>query len=155
MITTVAGTGEPGFSGDGGPATEARLAEGELAGLTVDRDGNIYFLTVEPTRIRRIDPEGTITSIGWSGRLRVPLSSERIWVDPEGNLYLAGDGRIEQLDKGGTVTTVAGGRAPGFYGDGYPATEAGLNEPGGMVLGPDGALFIGDTENARVRKVCL
>src|SRR6266508_3792961 len=154
VITTVAGTGKPGFSGDGGPARAARL--GELAGVTVDREGNIYVLTLDPGGIRRIDLEGTITSVRWGGTERIHIPAEHIWIDPDGNLYLAGNGRIHKRVREGRITILAGDGNSGFYGDGGPATKAAFSEEtGGVILAPDGALFIGDVENARVRKVCL
>lgn len=108
IITTIAGTGKKGYTGDGGPATEATFNGPK--GAACDKAGNLFIVDTENHAIRRIDA------------------------------------------KTGVITTVAGGRK-GAGGDGGPATEAGLDRPHGVTVGPDGALYIGDTLNHRIRRV--
>jgi sugar lactone lactonase YvrE len=166
VITTIAGTGEPGWSGDGGPATEAQLDR--PTGLALDGAGNVYF-TVRPGVVRRIDAvSGVITTIAGSGRVGFngdggPATDarmnapEHVAVDDEGNVYIedTGNNCIRMVDVNGIITTVVGMRGGGFVGDGGPADEARLSEPSGMLLTPDGVLFIADSGNNRVRRVIL
>ena len=137
-ITTIAGSGPRGFSGDGGPATAARL--NSPADVAVDGSGNLYIADTGNDRIRKVDTSGTITTIAGSGasgfsgdggpataaRLNSPAD---VAVDGSGNLYIAdtGNDRIRKVDTSGTITTIAGSGASGFSGDGGPATAARLN----------------------------
>ncbi len=161
-ITTVAGTGVVGFSGDGGPATKARLNL-PLA-VTVDREGSLYITDAENHRIRKVDKEGTITTIagtgeeGYSGdggpatsaKLTYPLG---LAFDDRGNLYVADELSVRKIDRSGTITTVAGtGRGGHFSGEGGPATEASLTAAD-VALDASGNLYIADDDNHRVRKV--
>jgi trimeric autotransporter adhesin len=164
IITTVAGTGSAGFSGDGGPATKARLAD--PAGVAVDGAGNLYFADLTNNRIRRVDPRGTITTvagtgqIGFSGdggvatkaRLRVPLG---VAVDCAGNVFFAdsNNNRIRRVDPRGTITTVAGTGVAGFSGDGGVATKARLRVPLGVAVDCAGNVFFADSNNNRIRRV--
>ncbi len=167
VITTLAGTGKPGFSGDGGPAVKARLG---AAGIAADMAGNVYIAAAESDRIRMVDRSGVIETVAGGGKKGVlgdggPATKaglqypEGVSVDAEGNLYFVeGGGRqdVRKVDRSGVITTIAG--TPGeknFSGDGGPATEATFNEPIDLTLGPDGALYIAEFESARVRKVCL
>ncbi len=168
VITTLAGTGSKGFSGDGGPATEAQLDRPR--GVAVDASGNVYILDIGNDRIRRIDTRGIITTVAGPGRGKECFSGdggpateagfcdpEHLWVDPAGNLYVADtfSRRIRKIDTNGIVTTVAGDGSPSFSGDGGPATHAGLSKASGVAVGPDGALYIADSGHDRVRKVVL
>ena len=166
VITTVAGTGIGGFSGDGGPATAAQL-DGPV-GLAVDTAGNIYVAEYFSCRIRKItSATGLIETVAGTGTcafngdgspgiatwLYNPTS---VAVDAAGNLYVAdmGNSRIRRVSAStGVVTTVAGTGGFGFSGDGGPATAAGLNAPWGAAVDAAGNIFIADTENSRVRKV--
>jgi uncharacterized protein (TIGR03437 family) len=160
-ITTVAGNGSVGFSGDGGPATSASLAF--PAGVAVDSAGNLYIADSDNNRIRKVTG-GTITTVAGGGAccygdggpatsasLRYP---EGVAVDSAGNLYIAdtSDGRI-RLVTGGTITTVAGSGGCCFSGDGGPATSASLYDPEGVAIDSSGNIYIADTINDRVRKV--
>ena len=165
-ISTYAGSGSFGFSGDGGPATAAQL--NVPVGVALDPAGNLYIADQGNSRIRKVTPGGTISTYagtdtpGFSGdggpataaQLNVPVG---VAVDPAGNLYIAdsGSSRIRKVGPGGTISTYAGGGGgtPGFLGDGGPATAAYLNNPVGVTLDPAGNLYIADLGNARVRKV--
>ena len=169
-ITTVAGNGDFGFTGDGGPATSASL--NFPRGVAVDADGNLYIADTYSNRIRKVTPGGTITTVAGSGSadpgaggfsgdggpatsasLNFPTSAA---LDALGNLYIAdlGNHRVRKVTPGGTITTVAGSGPPGaFSGDGGSATSASLNLPSGVAVDAAGNLFIADLINERVRKV--
>ena len=164
IITTVAGTGERGFSGDGGPATEAQLNFPQ--GLALDGAGNLYIADRFNARIRRVDPSGIITTIagtgersfGGDGGPATEATMSSPWglaLDGMGNLYIAdtSDHRIRRVDPSGVMTTVAGTGERGFGGDGGPATEAQLSVPQGVAVDPAGNLYIADWSNVRVRRV--
>jgi sugar lactone lactonase YvrE len=178
FTTVVAGEGPPGFSGDDGPALSARFnCPGALA---FDHDGNLYVADIDNFRIRRISPDGMITTVAGSGAANpnslgnisgyagdgglataAKLAGEGgLAVDAEGNLYIgdASNNRVRKVDRQGIITTFAGNGTLGFSGDGGPATEARINSQdfaAGMVLAFDaeGSLFISDTGNGCVRKV--
>ncbi len=160
-ITTVAGTGEPGFSGDGGPATKAQLDF--PAGVAVDGDGNLYISDENNLRIRKVDKDGIITTFagtgkeGYSGDGGPATSSQLrdtggIAFDDRGNLYLADYTSVRKIDRSGTITTVAGTGKAGFSGDGGPATEAKVIAYH-ITLDASGKIYFTDTENNRVRMV--
>ena len=165
-ITTVAGTGQPGFSGDGGPAVSAQLTAPK--GVSVDGSGNVYIADQEDLRIRRVDPSGTITTFAGTGewgfggdngpavqaRLRRP---DGVAVDGSGNLYIADtwNRRIRRVDSSGTITTFAGTGEWGFSGDNGPAVQARLRNPDGVAVDGSGNLYIADTGNHRIRIVTL
>ncbi len=168
IITTVAGDGQEGFSGDGGPATSASL--NEPAGVAVDPAGNLYIADHGNDRIRKVSPDGIITTMAGNGGFRFrgdggPATSASlnepagVAVDPAGNLYIADqfNDRVRKVSPGGIITTVAGGGSPLFpdIGDGGPATSASLNEAAGVAVDPAGNLYIADQFNDRVRKVSL
>jgi RHS repeat-associated protein len=163
-ITTVAGTGERGYSGDGGPATQAKLYYPH--GVAVDSQGNIFIADSFNYRIRKVDPSGTITTVAGSGeqgysgdggpatqaKLRNP---QEIAVDSQGNIFIANPLKncIRKVDPSGTITTVAGTGERGYSGDGGPATQARLSYPKGIAVDSQGNLFIADIGNYRIRKV--
>jgi len=169
IITTVAGTGTAGFSGDGGPATEAQL--NGPRGVTLDGAGNIYIADKFNERIRKIDPTGTITTIAGNGlhgglnnqpygddgpataaSLTYPAS---VALDCSGNMYIAdlGSETVRKIDAGGTITLFAGTHAGGYNGDNIQATAAQLNEPSCVLADCAGNVYIADSWNNRIRMV--
>lgn len=163
-MTTVAGNGTRGFSGDGGPATSASLWDPRAVAL--DGAGNLFIADVNNRRIRRVDPTGKITTVagngagGFSGdggpATGAPLANPRgLAVDSAGNLFIsdAETLRVRKVDASGTITTVAGNGAGGFSGDHGPATSASLFDPRGLAIDAAGSLFIADRSNNRIRRV--
>ena len=162
IITTVAGNGLRGFSGDGGPATSAKLAE--PYGVAVAPDGSLYIADRSNNRIRRVDPDGIITTVAGNGTASFsgdggPATSatfsfpQGVAVGPDGSLYIvaSSNARIRRVGPDGIITTVAGGGTAGL-GDGGPATSAQLR-PTGVAIGPDGSLYVADSSNDRIRRV--
>ena len=165
IITTIAGTGLPGFSGDGGPATSASL--NSPLGMAVDSGGNIFIADTNNLRIRRVDAmTGVITTVAGNGTQGFsgdggPATSASLnlpaWVvlDSSGNLYIAdaGNHRIRRVDAvTGIITTAAGNGMPGFSGDG-PAISVSLDNPLGVAVDRSDNLFIADSGNNRIRRV--
>ena len=163
-ITTVAGNGETGYRGDGGPAAGATLYY--PYGLAVDNTGNLYIADTWNHRIRRVDAGGTITTVagnggqgfGGGGGLAVRESLNNptgVAVDEAGSIYIADSGnyRIRRVDAGGTITTVAGIGGAYDSGGAGPAAEAVLNQPQGVAVDGSGNVYIADTYNHRVRRV--
>jgi len=167
-ISTVAGSGTKGFSGDGGAATGASL--NGPAGVVVDAAGNLYIADSNNNRIRKVSPSGTISTVagngtrGFSGdggpATSAGLSPQGVAVDAAGNLYIADtfNSRIRKVSPDGMMTTVAGVGPEypangGFSGDGGPATSASLYLPGSVVVDAAGNLYIADSYNHRIRKV--
>jgi RHS repeat-associated protein len=164
IITTVAGTGNAGFSGDGGLATQAKL--NISYGIALGPDGSLYIADSGNNRIRRVGTDGIITTVSGTGsrggsgdggpatqaQLNYP---QGIALGLDGSLYIAdsGNNRIRRVGKDGIITTVAGTGVYGFMGDGGPATQAKLNYPQGIALGLDGSLYIADSGNNRIRRV--
>jgi sugar lactone lactonase YvrE len=166
LLTTVAGNGTAGYSGDNGAAASATLRY--PAGIACDAVGNVYVADTENSRIRKIDAEtGIISTIagdgmsGYSGdngpatsaTLNYPLG---IAFDGAGNLYMADQwsSRIRKVDiSTGIITTVAGSAASGYSGDNAAATAASLNVPKGVALDAAGNIYIADSSNHRIRKV--
>jgi sugar lactone lactonase YvrE len=154
IISTIAGSGPapgPGsFSGDSGPALEARL--NRPIDVVVDSSNNIFILDLGNNRIRKIDGGGTITT-------HAVLSPVGFWsqlaLDSNGELLVSdrSNHRILRVGGDGSVTTVAGTGQAGFSGDGGPAREAQFITPSGIVFDATGNLYIADSDNHRVRKV--
>ena len=166
IITTIAGNGEKGFGGDGGPATEASMSDPYY--LTADTAGNVYVTDTNNDRIRRIDVRtGVITTVagsgvrGFSGDGGLATRAEFyrphvVELDPDGNLVI-GDSfnqRIRRVDaKTGIVRTIAGNGELGSSGDGGPAQEASFTYFGDVVFDPSGNLIVAMWSVPRIRRI--
>lgn len=166
VISTIAGNGESGFSGDGGPATMARFSNPQ--NVAVDKNGNVYISDLGNHRIRKVNAAdgmiSTVAGIGVSGfsgdggtataaRLNNP---NNVSVDKDGNLIIcdAGNSRIRVVTVAdGKINTVVGKGQSGSSGDGGPATEALINVPVGAIADQSGNLYFSDRNNQRVRRV--
>jgi sugar lactone lactonase YvrE len=172
IITTVAGTATPGFSGDGGPAASAQFnfRIGEPNGVAVDAAGSLFISDGYNQRIRKVSSAGIIATVAGNGTssfsgdggsaTSAQLTAVGVAVDAAGNLFIvdAGNQRVRKVSSAGIITTVAGTGTPGFSGDGGPAASAQFNfvtygRLSGVAVDVAGNLFISDTDNARVRKV--
>ncbi|MBU6402916.1 MAG: serine/threonine protein kinase, partial [Verrucomicrobia bacterium] len=164
IITTVAGNGTQGYSGDGGSATAANLAN--PVGVTVDSAGNLFIADDWNNCVRKVDTRGIISTVagnasqGYSGDGGPALDATftapaAVAVDGQGNLFIAdgGNNRVRQVDTRGIITTVAGNGTPAYSGDGGAATNASLRYPGGLATDPAGTLFIADAGNNLIRQV--
>lgn len=161
IINTVAGNGQSGLTGDGGPAIQASLMS-PLA-LAIGPDGSLYVAS--HFTVRRVDVSGIITTVAGSGRCLVlgdgaqattaDLISFGVAVKSDGSLFtqdFCNAGRVRYVDSSGIISTVAGNGQPGFGGDGGPATQGSI-DPFGIAVGPDDSLFIADEGNQRVRRI--
>ena len=166
VITTVAGNGVQGYSGDGGPATAARL--GLIAGMAVDASGNLYLADYSNSCIRRVSAAtGIITTVVGTGIAGYagdggPAAAARLYgprgiaLDLAGNLYISDtvNVRIRKVTAStGIISTVAGTGVSGFGGDGGPATAALLDTAIKVTVDGAGNLYINDAMNYRIRKV--
>ena len=165
-LTRIAGIGQSGYAGDGGPATAAQLQFPD--GIAVDGSGNVYVADTKANVVRLISSSGAISTFagqgvaGYTGdggaaaqaQLSAPMG---LALDSAGNLYIADSGNnvIRKVSKDGVISTAAGNGSPGYSGDGSPATAAALNIPEGVAVDPSGILYIADTFNNRIRAVAL
>lgn len=164
-IETFAGNGKQGFSGDGGPATQAQIDN--PFGVVRGPDGAIWFCEYTGQRIRRVAPDGTISAVagsgkkGYSGDGGAALEAtfnlpHELRFDRAGNLYVVdmGNNAVRKVDlKTKTISTIAGNGTAGYSGDGGPATQAQLKQPHSIQFGPDQDLYICDIGNHVIRKV--
>jgi YD repeat-containing protein len=160
----IAGTGDAGSSGDNGPGTLARLSS--PTGGALGADGSIYIADYGNQKVRRVAVDGTIGTVAGTGSLGYsgdggPATQATLF-DPvavtvarDGSVYIADRSNhvVRRIAANGRIQTVAGNGAPGFGGDGGPATQAQLNRPASVALGSDGSLFIADDFNHRIRQV--
>lgn len=164
IIKPAVGTGTLGFSGDGGAATAAELSQ--PYSVVLDASGNLYIADQVNSRVRKVTPDGTITTIagngtnGFSGDGKAGTSAELYFpcgvaVDSSGNVYIADTDNhvVRKLATSGTISTFAGINAAGFVGDTGAATSAELNYPVGLALDAAGNLYIADSANNRIRMV--
>jgi streptogramin lyase len=164
-ISTVAGTGEMGFGGDGGPAAKAQLNIPHS--IALDKDDNIYIADIGNHRIRRVDAKtGIISTIAGNGEKKPPvhgrsaagkpmIGPRALFIDG-GTLWIAlREGHsVWRVDlTSGLVSHVAGTGQKGFSGDGGPAKAATFNGPKGIAVGPDKGIYVVDTENQVIRRI--
>jgi uncharacterized protein (TIGR03437 family) len=163
-ITNVAGTGVAGISGDGGRATEAQI--NIPMGVAIDRSGNLFVADQLNGRIRKITPDGVISTVagtgtgGYAGDGGTATSAQLynpcgVAVDAAGNLFIADSSnhRIRKVTVGGVISTVAGTGEVGYSGDGGAATSATFNTPLNLAVDAAGNLYIADTLNNAIRKL--
>ncbi len=158
IITTIAGTGASGFSGDEGDATQAKVNQPK--DVVVGPDGSVYIADAGNGRVRKISTAGIITTVagGGTGGDGIPatqsrlLGAEGIDVGPDGSIYIAeGFGaRVRKVSAEGIISTIAGGSTNA---DGIPATQARLFFPSGVAVAPDGSLYIAEQQGHRLRRV--
>ena len=162
IITTVAGTGVAGFAGDGGLATQAKLAD--PIGVALTPDGALYISDEGNHRVRRVGTDGIITTaagiaqFGFGGDggpapLAALSNPEGIAAGPDGSIYVTDNNRVRRIAPDGIIDTVAGSATFGFAGDGGFAKQAQLLTPRGVAVGPDGSVYISDSNNNRIRRV--
>jgi len=163
IISTIAGTGELGYNGDGGPATSAQI--GQPTSIALDGAGNLYFADGSGNPVRKISPSGVITRFagvpnkyGNSGDGGPATSAQLAYpaglaADSMGNVYISSSPLVRKVTPDGTITTVAG-TSSGFSGDGGPAAAAQLSYPTAIALDKSGTkLFIADSFNERMRMI--
>jgi sugar lactone lactonase YvrE len=166
IITTIAGTGTQGFSGDAGPSTAAQLDSPQ--GLALDANQNLYIADTHNHRIRKLSlATGTITTIAGAGsagfdgdngpatsaHLNLPTA---LALDANQNLYIADtqNHRIRKITVAtGTITTIAGNGTQGFSGDNSAAISASIDSPTGLAIDTSNNLYLADTHNHRIRKI--
>ncbi|MBI3852100.1 MAG: SMP-30/gluconolactonase/LRE family protein [Verrucomicrobia bacterium] len=167
QITTFAGTGEKGFSGDNGPATQVQL--NNPFGVVRGPDGAIYFCDTANHSIRKVDAHGNISTVAGSGRagysgdggpaLQAELNEPyEVRFDKAGNMFFVemSNNLVRRVDaRTRIISTVAGNGKEGFSGDGGPATSATLKQPHSIQFAPNGDLYICDIGNHRIRKVYM
>ncbi len=162
-ITTIAGTGQLGFWGEGVPGTEALLNQPYNLALG---PRSVYFADYNNHRVRRVDPSGMIATVAGTGdagdagdggpavlaQLRYPLG---VAVGPDGSVYIAdtGNDRVRVVRPDQTLGTLAGTGELGFGGDGGPATRALLNTPADVAVDQANVVYIADRDNHRIRRV--
>jgi hypothetical protein len=177
-VTTIAGNGSAGYSGDGGPAVDASLYVFQyfnlpswnfiLSSTAVDAHGNVYIADIGNNVIRKVGTNGIINTVAGSNALGAGYSGDSglavnaqlysptaVAVDPSGNLYIADTGNnvIRKVNTSGVITTVAGTGTAGYSGDGLAATSATLYAPGGLAFDSSWNLFVSDTGNHVIRKL--
>jgi DNA-binding beta-propeller fold protein YncE len=164
-VTTFAGTGTKGFSGDGGPSAKAEL--NNVFGVAGGPDGFLYICDMDNARVRRVGPDGAIETYVGNGvrgrkgdggpadKASLNMPYELAW-DKAGNLFIVelANNAVRRVDaKTRIITTIAGTGKPGFSGDGGPATQAQFNAPHSLAFDPAGDLYVCDILNHRVRKI--
>jgi streptogramin lyase len=166
LVTTYAGSGHPGFSGDGGPAVNAQFNQPHS--IQLDRNDHLYICDIGNHRIRKVDAKTSIISTfaGTGGKgdtpdgarlAGTPLNGPRaLDFDRSGNLWVAlrEGNAVYRLDlRAGIWHRMAGTGQQGFTGNGGPATKAALSGPKGLSIGPDGNVYLADTESHSIRMI--
>src|SRR5579885_2527621 len=167
-ISTLAGTGVPGFSGDGGPASKAQLRQPHS--IAIDKAGRLYIADIGNQRIRRVDLQtGRIHTFAGTGEHKptpdgasldgAPLNGPRAMAfDRNGDMFLVlrEGNAVYRIDmKKRTIHHIAGTGEKGYAGDGGPAAQALLSGPKGISIAPDGSVLIADTESHTIRRIDL
>ena len=160
-VTTFAGNGTSGYSGDGGPATNAQL--NNCFSFALDADGDLFLADTLNNVVRKVSVSGTITTVAGGGTAGDggPATNAALYdpqgvaVDSRGNLYISDSGydRVREVTVDGTIHTVAGSGVYGFQGDESPASLAALSSPGALQADSAGNLYISDVGNNRIREV--
>ena len=163
-ITTFAGTGKAGFSGDGGPATQAMLDYPQT--IAFDSTGDLIIADRVNNRLRMVTPDGNITTIAGNGTaastgnggpaLSASLNNPFVVAtDSSGNIFVieTGGTTVREISSNGTISAIAGNGQLGFGGDGGPALEASFGDADGLATDLSGNLYISDFDNNRVREV--
>lgn len=164
VISTFAGNGASGFSGDGGPATAAALYD--PFGVCTDISGNVYIADSRGNRIRMVNTSGIISTLAGNGiaaysgdggpataaQVNFPLFVE---ADPSGNIYISDyqNNRLREINTSGIINTIAGNGTAGYAGDGGAATAAEMRSPGGLSLDANGNIYFADEGNHRIRMI--
>ncbi len=165
VITTYAGNGSSGFSGDGSMATAAKL--NQPTSISMDDNGNLYILDHQNNRVRKVSSSGVISTYAGNGLIGYtgdggPATSARVRIawgidaDDMGNVYISDEGnrRVRKINTSGIISTVAGNGSTGYTGDGGPATAARIGSTvEGLGLDENGNLLIADGTNHVIRKV--
>jgi uncharacterized protein (TIGR03437 family) len=167
-ISTIAGGGPAGVTGDGGPATSISLAR--PTGVAVDPAGNLYIAEANGNRVRKVSTAGVITTIAGTGAgnnlgdggpaAQAGVNSPyHVAVDATGNIYITqmNDARVRQITPAGNISTIAGNGTHGFSGDAGPATSANLDRPAGIVAASQNLVYVADATSgiARVRSLTI
>jgi hypothetical protein len=165
VITTVAGSGTAGFSGDGGPAILAQLSSPR--DVEVDTKGNLFIIDQNNNRVRKVDVNGNISTIAGTGIAGYsgdggPATNAQVYlpwsvaIDSKNNVYIGDgfNGRIRKIDTNGIISTFAGTGIGGYNGDGGPALSADLN-PDGMDFDANDNLYFASWVNGVVRKIAV
>jgi uncharacterized protein (TIGR03437 family) len=163
-VSTIAGTGAAGFSGDGGAAVNAQL--NLPYGIAVDLAGAVYIADLGNNRVRRVAPDGSIATLAGNGRkasgadsglaVETPLLTPRnVATDASGAVYISEfEGhRVRRVTPDGRIATVAGTGVAGFRGDGGAAATAQLGFPAGLAVDRSGAVLVADSQNNRIRRI--
>ncbi len=157
IITTVAGNGVIGSTGNGGPATAAATVP---VGITFDSDDNLLIL--EFAKIRMVNSDGIISTLaiissasdtGYGQGSKTRYVGNKITTDTSGNIYTTFPLGVRKIDASGIITTIAGSDTVGFSGDNGPATAAHLNGATGICVDDSGSIFVADQRNNRIRKI--
>ena len=161
VILTVAGDGTFGYSGDGGPEISAQLQlDDRIASIAIDRFDNLYIADTGNLRIRKVSPDGLITTVagggpGGSGDGGLATDAQLdyscgVAADGDGNIYIVELHRVRKVLANGTITTIAGG---GLGGDGEPATSAQLSFTRALALDGGGNIYVAESYSPRIRKI--